>query len=99
MLLSASASDGPLVLQDGKQNRVADVAGPGDPVGSEHAFAHGTELLHRCLAPLVAAGDAELDAADAAAERSLQHHVLHATVQTGAAQMRAIVCAADLKHL
>src|SRR6185369_4323104 len=75
------------------------MAGPGDAVGAEHAFADGAKLLHRGLAAAVAAVDAELDAANPAVEGAFQHHVLDAAVEAGAAEMRAVVGAADLQHL
>ena len=42
--------------------------------------------------------DAELDAAEAAVEGAAQHHVLDPPVEAGAAQVRAVIGAADLQH-
>src|SRR5687768_4302328 len=89
-------SERPFVLEDREQHRVADVAGPGDAVGAQHALADRAELLHRRLAAQIADVDAELDAADAAVEGARQHHVLDPAVEAAPAQMRAIIGAADL---
>src|ERR671912_2376335 len=75
------------------------MAGPGDPIRAKNALAHGTKLLHRRLAARVADVDAKLDTADPAVEGSLQHHVLHAPIEAAAAQVRAIIGAADLEAL
>src|SRR5215207_5615454 len=75
------------------------MAGPGDPVCAKNALAHGTKLLHRRLAAAVSNVDAKLDPTDPEVEGALQHHVLHAPVEAAAAQVRAIIGAADLQAL
>src|SRR3954451_14876047 len=99
MLRLLSGLDWPLVLENCEQHRVADMAGPGDAIGAEHAFAHGTELLHRRLGTLVAAVDPELDPAHAAVEGAAEHHIFNAAVETGATELRTVVGAADLERL
>src|SRR5687767_10447591 len=88
----------PFVLEDGEQNGVADVAGPGDSVPAQHAFTDGAELLHRRLAAPVALVDAELDAANPAIKGPREHHVLDPAIEPGAAQVRTVKGAADLQR-
>src|SRR6476469_2751272 len=97
--MTASGSDRPLVFQDREEDGVADVARPGDAVGAQDALADRAELLHCRLRAPVTDVDAELDPADAAVESSLQHHVLDPAVEAGAAEVRAIISAADFQHL
>src|SRR5690349_14697907 len=75
------------------------MAGPRDAVGSQHAFANGAELRHRGLAAVVAPVDAELDTTDPTVEGTGEHHVLDATIEPGAAQMRSVVGSAYLERL
>src|SRR3546814_5622086 len=61
----------PLVREQRPQAGVANMPGPGDALGAQHAFLSGAEPGDRRLAARVAFVDAEFDAADA--DRSEEH--------------------------
>src|SRR4051794_19021937 len=73
------------------------MASPGDALGADHALAHRPELRHRRLRTGVSAVDAELDAAEAAADRAADHQILDPPVEARAAHPRHIISVADLE--
>src|SRR3546814_5389994 len=89
----------PLVREQRPQAGVANMPGPGDALGAQHAFLSGAEPGDRRLAARVAFVDAEFDAADADREGVPQHQPLHAPVEPGTAHVGVDVAAADLDRL
>src|SRR3546814_17826047 len=73
------------------------MAGPGNTLGADHAFANSAELRHRRLGTPIAGIDAKLDSAKAARECSINHELLDHSVKAGAALLRHNVGIPDLK--
>src|SRR3546814_11284870 len=64
------------------------MAGPGNTLGADHAFANSAELRHRRLGTPIAGIDAKLHSAKAARECSVNHELLDHSVKAGAALFR-----------
>src|ERR1700709_1415109 len=92
-------AEGPFTRQDREKNRVADVAGPGDPVFAEQALANRADLRQCRLAALVAGVDSKFDPAKPARDPTADHHVLDHSVQPRAAPGGKVIGHTDLQHL
>src|SRR4030095_13548203 len=74
------------------------MAGPGDPLGPDHAFADRAQLRHCGLTATIATVDPKLDAAEPAIDGAADHQILDPAIEAGAAQRRHIIGIADLEH-
>jgi hypothetical protein len=68
------------------------------PVGAQHAFASGAELLHRRLAASVALSTRNSTRRYPHSKARVQHHVFSARLKPVPRRLRAVIGAADLER-